>query len=725
MNPSSKLLPTELAAIVHHIELNRSGWWDKTMQRLVFASIWLSEDNQTLSEIQNIFKTEFGLSLNQTKFNSVARELEHQGFLIKLSDGHFRIPNEKRHIFEKEITDAQKSAEDAQEYFRELVEKFCDDLPFDDAWSKFESIFLAPLIHETGANAYNLIAGKKIAVNERLLRKLQDEFDPKIENQIFNLVSNFLNPSNQAVKSYVSRMLHAEFCVQASGLSDSVITKLNSSIGKKIKFRVFVDTNFLFSILDLHDNPSNLAATDLKDLIKSLNSDLKIDLYVMPRTVDEAKRSLSAAKSQLAEIPVGINFTQAAAHAEFSGLAGRYFIARSENSGIMSADDWFDPYIHSFVAIAEGHGVKLFNENLNDYSTRQDVVDDIISASENETIRGVASKSYRAIEHDMILWHFVKDNRPDYVESPVDAKDWILTLDFRLIKFDATKHEHESTTIPICVHPTSLIQILQFWVPRTPEFEEAILGSMCLPFLFQKFDAEAERTSLRILRGIGKFEGNQQIPEESISRVILDQGLRIRLASTESSNEREGQELIRDALVEKMAALTHEEKQRVENLNTTITDKDTSILLLTGKSTTDDKKIKALQTQNDATDEKLTIAEKTLGKHIKKIQAKSAIIKYTFLFIGILLLSGINAWLLPSFLHIITNSIGIIPTQIFILISTFIFSHLVFEKCVKHNDPTHELSLFQQVRRFRVWLWSVVLVGIGIGLISDIITSNI
>ena len=723
MNPSSKLLPTELAAIVHHIELNRAGWWDKTMQRLVLASIWLSEGNQTLLEIQNIFKTAFGLSLSRTKFDSVVKELEHQDLLIRLSDEHFRIPEEKRYIFEKEIADAQKSAEDAQDYFRELVEKFCDDLPLDDAWNKFESVFLAPLIHETGANAYNLIAGKKIAVNERLLHKLQDEFDPKIKNQIFSLVSNFLNPSNQAVKSYVSRMLHAEFCVQASGLSDSVIKKLNLSIEKKIKFRVFVDTNFLFSILDLHDNPSNLAATDLKELINSLNSDLKIDLYVMPRTVDEAKRSLSAAKAQLTGIPVGTNFTKAAVRAGFSGLAARYFIARSKDSRITSADDWFDPYINSFVAIAEGHGVKLFNEKLDTYSVRQDVLDDIKNVSKNETLRGAASKSYLMIQHDMVLWHFVKDNRPAYVESPVDAKDWILTLDSRLIKFDEIKHEHESSKIPICVHPTSLIQILRFWVPRTPEFEKAILGSMCLPFLFQNFDAEAERTSLRILKGIGRFEGSQQIPDESISRVMLDEGLRIRLASTESSDESE-EELIRDALIEEIATLTNEEKQRVEYLNTKIVDKDTSLLLLTKKSTTDDKKIKDLQTQNYTTDEELTIAKKTIEKHVKKIQTKNATIKYIFLSIGILLLSGITAWLLPSFLHLITNSIGIILTRIFILIITFAFSHLVLEKCVRHNDPLHELLLFRKISQFRIWLWSSLLLIIS-GIASNIIASNI
>jgi hypothetical protein len=54
MSTSAKLLPTELAALVHHVELNRSGWWDKAVHRLVLAAVWLSETPPTIPEIQGV-----------------------------------------------------------------------------------------------------------------------------------------------------------------------------------------------------------------------------------------------------------------------------------------------------------------------------------------------------------------------------------------------------------------------------------------------------------------------------------------------------------------------------------------------------------------------------------------------------------------------------------------------------------------------------------------------
>jgi hypothetical protein len=130
--------------------------------------------------------------------------------------------------------------------------------------------------------------------------------------------------------------------------------------------------------------------------------------------------------------------------------------------------------------------VELFNEKLDDYSTRQDVVDDIhVVFKYEEKLPPAKRKSYPKVAHDMVLWHFVNDKRSAYIESPIDASDWILTVDFRLIGFDEHKQKRSGSKVPLCIHPTSLIQLLQFWVPRTKEFEEAMLGSLRLPFLFQ------------------------------------------------------------------------------------------------------------------------------------------------------------------------------------------------------------------------------------------------
>ena len=56
-------------------------------------------------------------------------------------------------------------------------------------------------------------------------------------------------------------------------------------------------------------------------------------------------------------------------------------------------------------------------------------------------------KTYATVAHDTILWHLVNDQRPGYVEAPTDARDWILTVDFRLISFDSYKENYNKLTM--------------------------------------------------------------------------------------------------------------------------------------------------------------------------------------------------------------------------------------------------------------------------------------
>ena len=470
------------------------------------AAVWLSDHAPTSDEIKATFKNQFQLSLNAQKLSASLSALESQGLLVRLPGNLFRIPDQKRAIFEKEIAAAEKVASDARSFFSSLVTKLCAELDPQTVWSAFETDFLAPLVKQVGANTYHLIAGERVTYDKELVAQFLAHFKEEFHPRLTELVTSFLDPKRDEVRAHVSRMLHASFCVEASGLPEHVVQKLSSAVGKQIRFRVFVDTNFLFSILALHENPSNAAASELQEVISQLKSNPKVELFVTPRTIEEAKSSISSAKFRLSGVPASPNFMRAALHVGFSGMAERFMSERMRRGGKLTPEEWFDPYLTDFVPMARAKGVELFNEKLDKYSTRQDVVDDINLLLElQENLEPSRRKSYEKVEHDMILWHFVNDKRTAYIESPIDAQEWILTVDFRLIGFDEHKQKQAGARVPLCLHPTSLIQLLQFWVPRTKEFEEAILGSLRLPFLFQEFDTDAERTTLKILKGLGRF----------------------------------------------------------------------------------------------------------------------------------------------------------------------------------------------------------------------------
>jgi len=57
------MLSSEVIGIVQHVELNRSGWWERAVQRLVLAAIWLAIEPLGEEEILKKLQTDFSLAI--------------------------------------------------------------------------------------------------------------------------------------------------------------------------------------------------------------------------------------------------------------------------------------------------------------------------------------------------------------------------------------------------------------------------------------------------------------------------------------------------------------------------------------------------------------------------------------------------------------------------------------------------------------------------------------
>lgn len=733
------LLPREVSALVHHVELNRAGWSDKTLNRLVLATMWLAGENLNETQICRNMQDTFSLTVGKEKLASVIGSLKSEDSLIEVSNGVYRIPDRARSELDQEIGEAEEAESKARDHFHFLVAQSCPDLDASNVWKVFEHKFLVPMVRNLGANTYRLIAGEARKLDTKYVDSFLNEFAQENQNVLKAVVADFLDPRKKEVRDYITRMLHAYFCVEASGISESVVEKLKATTAQPLRFRLFVDTNFLFSLLGLHENPSNASADELKDLLATLKNNPQVDLYVMPNTIEEAKRTIEAIKDQVSGVPKGRNFTEAALRVGLSsGLIGRFFAERQRQSGLLTADDWFDPYLNNFVPMAKAADVELYNENLDHYGTRQDVVDDILGVMEYEKGKFPEErrKSYEKVAHDIILWHSVKDKRLAYVESPTDAKEWILTLDFRLISFDAFKLRQSESHVPLCLHPASLIQLLQFWVPRTQKFEEAILGGLRLPFLFQEFDAKAERLSLAIISRLGRFQGSDNIPEETIINVVMNDGLRSRIS--EGRPEEEEIQLVRDVFVEDMRLQVESEKAKAEALTAVVEDKSTALAESKEETSAKDAEIQKLQKSLGEEVAKSNAASKSLAhltdEHSKlesriaqmeeeKLQRKG-LLTYLGLLVIVVGLSVVAGWLAGRAINFPSSNLvsGIVCVASGVCI--FVVAHLLLELLLGRHERFKRLWPLRQVTRFRKSLW-VFVMTLLLGMAGSLIAEDI
>jgi len=553
------MLPKELTAIIHHIELNKAGWWDKSVQQLLMFVIW-SKNNKPLSssDILNVLKDELKITLDNRRCQEQLDQLTKTNKMVRLGNG-FKLSEATFTKIQKQIEETERIEQYVKNLFTSFVKELCPSLDPSQVWSDFNDTFLAPFVSKMGAYVFRLVTyGIQASELGQLAKDYFTEFTSKYpadtKSNLQEVASQFLNLQDPSVRSYILRMMNSYFYIEACGITQETLEKLIQLTRSKPTFNVFVDTNFLFSILNLHDNPSNEAAATLMELSKRLYHGVKVTFYVTPLTLDEAKRVIVNEESFLKGIRMTPNLLQATRSVRLSGIKQRFIESRAKDPSL-DAESFFRPYINNLLSIARTKGIELYNERLDDYKKKQEVIDDILEQQSFEERQfGSDAKSYEALEHDMVLWHFVKDKRPSYVESPIEAKYWIVTVDYRFLGFDRYKTKDEQ--IAICIHPTALTQMLQFWVPRTNVLDEALLASLRLPLFFSEFDPEAEKVTIAILQTLSRFEDVADIPVETVANLLLNESLRARMRVTPQAEEQV--QLIKEALIEEQARLKRE-----------------------------------------------------------------------------------------------------------------------------------------------------------------------
>lgn len=576
-------LPPELISLVHHIELNKAGWWNKSIQQLIFVTIWLANENLTLNNIITNLKKEFNVSVSPAQLRSQLKKLCSDGKLLPVEGGKYKIAEDTIQEFELALVETESIESHVKQEFKIHLKTYCPTLDFIEVWRHFHEHFLIPFFRGNGAKIYELITGVEDGADiDSFFPDFLEQYPKNLHTMLRLVVNNFLDPLNPKVRSYILRYLNAYFFLISTNVRKETLQALEHAISVLPAFIIFVDTNCLFAILALDETPSNEAALRLIDLLNKMPTEIDMRLYVTQSTMDETRRVLISRLSDLKYIHFKPNLAQAAINLDVDGITRTFLEEYRKAPSSVEAESYFNPYINNLINICRSKNVELYNEKIDQYGTDQRVIDDICDQQEYEKeYYGKHAKGYKRLEHDIVLWHFVHDKRSVEVESPLQAKYWIVTADKRFLKFDVYKGYQLKDKIPVCLHPTTLVQMLQFWIPRTPEFEEAILSSIRLPFLVQKFDLAAERVALKILQVMSRFENIGDLPKDTITTILLNDALRQKISAETDVGKQS--KLVKEVLIEenkKIGSAYKDITNRVTQLEQEVVDKKEKIAAL-------------------------------------------------------------------------------------------------------------------------------------------------
>ncbi|OLL33741.1 hypothetical protein BTH42_00225 [Burkholderia sp. SRS-W-2-2016] len=556
-------LTKELISLVHFVELNESGWVRKTLSKIVLAILCRSTQGLSRQEIHDAVRLQAAYDFGLGSVIKAIELLSSQHQLIEHPKGVFRVRESALNEIQSAIAATEAEEEATKSAFIAALQRCPGGLDGERVWEMFLELFLMPLIREAGANTLNLLSGAAPLSTREDLQPLLDALPTETREDVFRTVVEFLNPSAKDVRQFILKRVAASFFIAAVSLDTATVEALDKKRNTHSSLRLFMDTNTLFSVLGLHENEENDGVEGLLALRDDPRAPVKIKLFVFPETIEEATRVLSHAAQSMGSQVYPRHLAQAALRSNLSGVHAKYLEAVSRTSTPLSPKDYFAPYLSNLSAILKKRGIEVIDRRLLIGRQDQEVIDDVLDNQKfEERLPETRRKSYEAIFHDIYIWHCIQRQRDLQLSSPLDAKEWFVTLDRRLVGFDAYKGKGNSGWVPVCVDPSTFIQFAQFWMPRSAQFEKALFGSLKLPLLFREFDSETEDVSLAIINRLSRIEAVGDFTADEIHTLLLNDAVRTRFR--ESPSDAEQTAIVRDELLS-IHRDTVEKSKKLEN----------------------------------------------------------------------------------------------------------------------------------------------------------------
>ena len=439
-----KKLSKEIISLIQHIKLNESGWWEKVAKQIII-SIYISKDNdpQDFNELYNHIKNDLRLKFDQNRLEKQFNILTEQKILIEKNKPKFHLSKTQ---FSKCKTDISKDDNlelEVKKFFIKLSNHYSNELNSHQLWEDVKNDLLNPLIKDIGIRTFEIInhTQKLDLLQNTSVKNFLNKYSNQ-KKEISKILLEFFNLDNKNVKKIILNHLNAYLFAEATNLSEETIIKIYDLSNCQTNIRAFVDTNFLLSLLDLHDNPSNDASESLINLLYEIKNKVDVKFYVFPITIEEFQNLLINVKWSLNRLKPTLEYAKSICNDEnFSGVLKKYFQKCLESNTIINIDEYFEPYLHNFTVYLRSKNIEIFNEDLSKYSIEQYVIDDLhdqvdfrfnkIPEKEKkqltkDEIEYKKQHIWNNFKHDCILWHAIKDKRPQFIDSPKDIKNWLI-----------------------------------------------------------------------------------------------------------------------------------------------------------------------------------------------------------------------------------------------------------------------------------------------------------
>jgi len=460
------------------IAVARTGDPEATIRGLVMLCLYeLHEEYSELGEetFQSTIEALFGLIIPDAQIKAALNDLESEGVISRHGDANYQLKPSAMKALKNAIEDSH-ALEDRVKlvWFQELATKY-PKLPTEEAWQVLRA-YLGRTFRRHGIQAAALLdpsidtpAEHEASLTSILHDSISEHnFKHKgLCEDAENAISDFmaaLGTDPDRVR-YIAQLADGAFNFYTLEVPSDLSEQLRQHLHE---LTLFLDTNFLFGILDLHYNTQVQVSHELLRAI--FEHKLPFKLRYHEATEREMVSTISHYGSILRSYGWSRSLSRAAASSRnLSGIEQKFHERNSTE--LIDVDEFLRPYEHFDHLLAEKN-IKVFRPHEERSAAQNDLFHEY-QAFLKEHGRG--DKVYETVMHDAKVLEEARNLRTNAASS-LEAGALVITCDYYLYRFDWETSRRNSRRACVLL-PNVFWQILRPFIPLGQDFEKGAMGT--------------------------------------------------------------------------------------------------------------------------------------------------------------------------------------------------------------------------------------------------------
>lgn len=579
-----------------HIKaLSHDQKFDQIVQNLITHTLNNVSGNnpKNETEVENKVKEIYGISIRNSVITSNIDKLLNKEEIIRDSGSKEYFVTQAVSIkLKHRLEDASNLENKVKLKWFEEIKIYIDDISVDGLEKLWDllKLYLSNVFERHGMQTLNFL-NPNIRINEDDQKNLvvivetilKENGNPFTREVLSASINQFIINADEIRASYVSQLADATFTSFALTSDSETVNFLNKRYNN---LRLFLDTNFIFGILDLHKNSEDASAREILEEVKKNRLPFKLTYH--PETLAEFKRAFDARALFIRASKWTRESSRVAVAVD--GLSPLEELFHKQN-----IENETDPAV--FLEKYDHVDLILKDLGLTEYIPRQSTDNELVEVEVEveayqkfyEEVKNRKIKSFSGFKHDVVALREVRALNPKKTKF-LESNAFFISSDFVLAKFERTYYKR-NWEINYVVNPSVFLQLIRPFIENDDSANKRFIDTFSIPE-FRSFEIDYSTTRSKALQIIN--DNYHATSFETKVNILRDQVLLGKLDKANDDHEKQIA-IIESQIAIENQILAQKNEEALQNIKSVNIEKE----LLESKKLKAEQNIKTFRKEND------------------------------------------------------------------------------------------------------------------------------